>query len=180
MLLVRVISAEPQWERWVFVFVFFMFCFYFCLFIYLLFFIFLFFVFLGPHLWQTEVPRLGVESELQLPACTTATATRDPSCICNLHHSSQQCWILNPLSKARDQTYILTDASQIRFHWATMGTPQFCLFKIYLRYNFFSSSALVTFFQFWSVEYLLIFIYNLFMSWDFFFKSPRDYHPKWS
>ena len=30
------------------------------------------FVFLGPHLRQKEVPRLGVKSELQLPACTTA------------------------------------------------------------------------------------------------------------
>ena len=34
-----------------------------------------------------EVPRLGVESELQLPAYTTATATPDPSHVCNLHHS---------------------------------------------------------------------------------------------
>ena len=25
-------------------------------------------IFLGPHPWQYEVPRLGVESELQLPA----------------------------------------------------------------------------------------------------------------
>ena len=48
-----------------------------------------------------EVPRLGVESELQLPAYVTATATRDPSLICDLHHSSWHCWILNPLSKAR-------------------------------------------------------------------------------
>ena len=30
-----------------------------------------------------EVPRLGVESELQLPAYTTVTAIRDPSCICD-------------------------------------------------------------------------------------------------
>ena len=29
---------------------------------------FFFFVFLGPHLWHMEVPRLGVESELQLLA----------------------------------------------------------------------------------------------------------------
>ena len=42
-------------------------------------------VFLGPHLQHTEVPRLGVESELQLLAYTTATATPDLSCICNLH-----------------------------------------------------------------------------------------------
>ena len=30
----------------------------------------------------------GVESELPLPAYTTATATPDPSLICDLHHSS--------------------------------------------------------------------------------------------
>ena len=63
-----------------------------------------FFFFLGPHLWYMEVPRLGVESELQLLAYTTATATWDPSRICDPHHSSQQRWILNPLSEARDGT----------------------------------------------------------------------------
>ena len=31
------------------------------------------------HLWHMEVPRLGVKSELQLPAYTTATAMRDLS-----------------------------------------------------------------------------------------------------
>ena len=30
--------------------------------------------FLGPHLWHMEVPRLGTEMELQLPAYATATA----------------------------------------------------------------------------------------------------------
>ena len=59
-------------------------------------------IFLGPHLWHREGPRLGVESEQQLPAYTTATATRDPSLVCGLHHSSWQCQILNPLSEARD------------------------------------------------------------------------------
>ena len=54
------------------------------------------FCFLGPHPWHTKVPRLGVESELQLPAYTTATATLD------LQHSLQQRWILNPLNKAGD------------------------------------------------------------------------------
>ena len=38
------------------------------------FFSFFFLVFLGPHLWQMEVPRLGVKSEPQLPAYTIATA----------------------------------------------------------------------------------------------------------
>ena len=71
-----------------------------------------------------EVPRLGVKLELQLLACTTATATRDPSRVCDLHHSSQQRQILNALSKARDQTRILTDTHQVCFRQATVGTPK--------------------------------------------------------
>ena len=49
-----------------------------------------------------EVPRLGVKSELQLLAYITAMAMLDLSHICYLHHSSQPCWILNLLIKARD------------------------------------------------------------------------------
>ena len=68
------------------------------------------------------VPRLGVESELQLPAYTTATG--DPSRVCDLHHSSRQPRILNPLSEARDGTSILMDTGQAHYHWATTGTPE--------------------------------------------------------
>ena len=53
--------------------------------------------------------------ELQLPAYTTATATPDPSLVCNLHHSSRQHWILNPQVKARDRTHILTGTSQVHY-----------------------------------------------------------------
>ena len=49
--------------------------------------IFFFFKFLGPHPWHMEVPRLGVKTELQLPAFARATAMQDPSRICDLHHS---------------------------------------------------------------------------------------------
>ena len=75
-----------------------------------------------------EVPRLGIQLELQLLAYTTATATQDLSHVCHLHHSSWQRWILNPLnlSKARDQTRILTETSQICIYCATMGTPKHC------------------------------------------------------
>ena len=71
------------------------------------------FAFLGPHLWYLEVPRLEVESELQLPAYTTATATWDPSHVCDLHHSSRQCQNLNPRSEAKDRTCVLMDPSWI-------------------------------------------------------------------
>ena len=48
-----------------------------------LFFFFFFFCFLGSHLWHMEVSRLGVESELQFPAYTTAKETQYLSCICD-------------------------------------------------------------------------------------------------
>ena len=74
--------------------------------------------FLGLHPWHMEVPRLGVELELQLLAYVTATATAtwDLSLVCNLHHSSQQHWILNPLSEARNQICILVATSRIRYY----------------------------------------------------------------
>ena len=51
-----------------------------------------------------------------------AIATWDPSCVWDLHHSSQQCRILIPLSEARDRTGNLMVPSQIHFCWAMMGT----------------------------------------------------------
>ena len=42
----------------------------------------------------------------------------------NLHHSSQQCWILNPWSEARDQTCVLMGTSRVYCHWAATGTPK--------------------------------------------------------
>ena len=84
------------------------FCFVFC------FLFFLFFFFLWLDLQHMEVPRLGIQSELQPPAYTTATATQDPSHVYDLHHSSRQHQIINPLSKAKDQICILMDVSQIR------------------------------------------------------------------
>ena len=54
-----------------------------------------------------EVPELRVESELRLPAYTTATP--DLSHICDLCCTLRQRQILNPLSEARDQTHIFMD-----------------------------------------------------------------------
>ena len=62
-----------------------------------------------------EVPRLRVKSELQLPACATATATRSLGHVCNVHHSLWQHQILNPLSEARVRTQVFTDTSGVRY-----------------------------------------------------------------
>ena len=87
-------------------------------------FYFILFLFLGSHLWHLEVPKLGVQLELQLPAYTTATEVPDPSCFQDPHLSSQQPWILNPLSGARDRTCNLMVPSRIHFHCAPAGTPR--------------------------------------------------------
>ena len=52
-----------------------------------------------------EIPRLG--AELQPPVYITATATWDLSRVFDLHHSSRQGWILNPLREARDGTSLM-------------------------------------------------------------------------
>ena len=94
--------------------------------------IYLLICFLRLHLQHMEVPRLGVKSELQLPAYATATAMQDLSHVCDLHHSSPQChgtWnvmILNPPSEARDQTCNLMVPRQINFCCAMTGTPDWC------------------------------------------------------
>ena len=60
--------------------------------------------FLGPHPQPMEVPRLGVELELQLLAY--ATAIQDPRHVFNQYHSSWQRQTPNPLSEHRDWTKI--------------------------------------------------------------------------
>ena len=46
---------------------------------------FIYLVFLGQNVQHMEVPRIAVQSELQLPACATATAMLEPSFGCYLH-----------------------------------------------------------------------------------------------
>ena len=56
-----------------------------------------------------EVPWLGVKLELQTPTYTMTTATPDLRQVLDLHCSSWQRQILNPLSEARDRTRNLMD-----------------------------------------------------------------------
>ena len=78
--------------------------------------LFFFFLFLEPQEQDLEVPGLGVKLNLQLPVYATATANPDLSCICELHCRLGQCWILNLLRGARDQTHICMDTSWVHFH----------------------------------------------------------------
>ena len=60
-----------------------------------------------------------------------ATATWDPSHVCDLDHSSQQSQIPNPLREARDRAHILMDTSKIHFHCTTTGTPHLIDFHMW-------------------------------------------------
>ena len=90
-------------------------------------------LFLGLHPQHMEVPRLGVKLELQVLVYTTATAVPDPSCVCDIQHSSQICQIINPLSKARYQTHVLMDSSQYHHQCAKTGFLFFLLYSSYSR-----------------------------------------------
>ena len=75
------------------------------------FFLILFFAFWGFFLRHMKVPRLWVESELELLAYFIATGNLN--WVCDLHHSSPQRRILNPLSQARDPTHLLVDTQRV-------------------------------------------------------------------
>ena len=110
-------------------------------------FLFLFFGLLGPYPWRTEFPRLRGQNQSYSckPPCTTATAVVDPKGICNLHHSSLQRWVPDPLIKARDWTHILMETSRIRFHWATMGTLERSLAESLSEWLFKNMYSLISF-----------------------------------
>ena len=84
-----------------------------------------------------EVPRLGVKSELQLQAYTTATATLDLSHICNLLCSLwQRRWILNPLSEVRDRTCIVMAASLVLNQLSHFGNCEGNIFVTWCKKGF--------------------------------------------
>ena len=49
-----------------------------------------------------------------------------PSQVCVLYHSSRQCWILNPLSEARNWTRILRNISPVHKPLSRSGNSQEC------------------------------------------------------
>ena len=75
---------------------------------------FLFFYFLGPHPWHMEIPRLEVQSELQLMAYTTVPQRQ----IRATSATYTAVMGLSPLSGDRDQTHILMDTSWALNPWS--------------------------------------------------------------
>ena len=74
-----------------------------------------------------EVPRLGVKLQLQLPACTTATATQVLAMLVTYTTAYSNT------RQGQGWTRNLIVTSQIHFHCATMGTLLFeLLFSLYI------------------------------------------------
>ena len=106
-------------------------------------FIYFFFFLARSHLWQMEVPGLGVESELHHNAR-----------FCGLCWKLQQHRILNPLSEARGlNLHPHGDYVGLLTHWATMGTP-FAAFSLVFFPLFFSSWLIFSSFC-WFPPYIL-------------------------
>ena len=85
-------------------------------------------IFFFCWLFRATPAAYWVESELQLLAYATATAMWDLNTTCNLHHSSWQCQILHPLSKAESRTHILVDISRVRSPLNLSGNSRYILF----------------------------------------------------
>ena len=84
---------------------------------------FFFFFRVTPHASHVEVPRLRIESELHLPAYTTAIAMPDPSHIWNLHHSSGKAGFLTRWARPRIKPVSSWILVKFVTSWATGGTP---------------------------------------------------------
>ena len=96
----------------------------------------------------------------------------DPSCICNLRHSLQQHWILNPLSKARDRICILTDAMSGFQPTEPQRELPSCGLLIGKTWSEFTSPWLSLVPQgFCCLCYLLFVVF-----WGFFFRSQNLFH----
>ena len=79
---------------------------------------------------------------IRAPAAVHSHSSSGSSHVCNLHHSSRQCRILNPLSEAKKLTQVLMDASQLI---TTEPQQELLIFKIshiskIIWYLFFSDS----------------------------------------
>ena len=89
------------------------------------------FCFLGPH--PQSIAHGGSQARGLIRATaaslTTATVTHDLNHVWDLHRSSLQCQILNPLRETRDQTHNHIVPSQIHFHRTTTGTQTFTVLK---------------------------------------------------
>ena len=125
----------------------------------------LLFYFIVFYFRATPTAYGGSQARGLIGAYTTATAMPDLSRVCDLHHSSWQPQILSPLREGREWTCLLKEASQIRFCWATVGTPLGCMFQIPCLSTWAASSF---------ISYLTTLLFKSSLKMCLFQKVPRN------
>ena len=73
----------------------------------------------------------------------------------DLHHSSQQHRILNPVSEARGQIHHLMVSSRIHFRSATMGTPDYSFYHNFISWSTAENCTLKTLLTVRSSKYIV-------------------------
>ena len=71
-------------------------------------------LFLGPHLQHMEAPMSRIGATAAGLRHSHSNLESEP--FCDLHHSSRQHQMPNPLSKARDPTWVCLDTCRICYH----------------------------------------------------------------
>ena len=114
---------------------------------------FFFLLFLGPQVWHMEIPRSGVQSELQLPTYATL--------------SSRQYRIPGPLSEARDWTrphsYQLVFVTA-ELWWELLFFFFFLIMKIFMCTNYLRLFPQLTFCTYYKTIFFLSFFFFFFLA----------------
>ena len=87
-----------------------------------------------------EVPRLGIEWELQLLAYTTATATPDLSCICNLYTTAHSnAGSLKPGIESKSSRilvgFVTTQPQRELPKYLNLNSEQICILTVEAKYT---------------------------------------------
>ena len=107
-----------------------------------------------------EVPRLGVKLELQLPAYTTATATPEPSCACDLHHSSHNTGSLTHCSRPGTEpasSWILVEFVTAKPQWEPLNNIFFLINLPFVHHRSIYIHLQIYFILFYFIDLLVYF-----------------------
>ena len=114
-----------------------------------------------------EVPRLGVNRSYSCQPIPQSQQRQvwavSAAYTCNLRHSSWQRWVLIPLTKGRDRTCILMDASQILNQLSHNRDSCIYFFALFL----------------WSIYLLASFLNKHLLSRCYFLVVSFVFHPQW-
>ena len=87
-------------------------------------------VFLGPPAAYGDSQARGLIGAIAASQSQSHSNAGSKLLVCDLHHGSWQCWILNPMSKARDGTRNVMVPSQLRLPMSHDGNSSGSFFML--------------------------------------------------